>query len=127
MNMMFPAYLLLSLDILLATLVVELVSIGLALYLLSASIYGLCHETIIILSFLYALPLKRIFWFDMVTVELAYYTWSRAHLHIANGFLTDEIIWISLASHRHHDGTPLDTTILELLGSTFFALWKFHW
>ena len=73
----------------------------------------------IILSFLYALPLKRIFWFDMVTVESAYYTRNRAQLHIANGFLTDKIIWISPVSHRHHDGTPLDITILKLLGSTF--------
>lgn len=83
MNMMFPAYLLLSLDILLATLVVELISIGLALYLLSVSIYRMVYVMKrIILSFLYALLLKRVFWFDMVTVESAYYTWSRAHLSI---------------------------------------------
>lgn len=32
---------------------------------------------------------------------------------IANGIFTDEIIWTSLKSHRHHDGTVVLNSVFD--------------
>lgn len=122
--MIFPVCLLFSLHMLLTTLAVGIVSVRLALYLHSVPMYGLCLKWKP-LSFLYVLLLKCLL-VGCVNSLISSYTWSCVRLHIVEGFLADEIIWVNLVNYRHQDGTPLNTTALELLGSTFFTLWKFH-
>ncbi|KAL7312975.1 hypothetical protein PS15m_008678 [Mucor circinelloides] len=50
-----------------------------------------------------------------------------AHLGLVDDFLADEAIWIALTKLKDKNGSPLDSSILELLGTAFYTLWKLHW
>ncbi|OAD07887.1 hypothetical protein MUCCIDRAFT_104841 [Mucor lusitanicus CBS 277.49] len=41
--------------------------------------------------------------------------------------LADEDIWRALTTLHDRNGSPVDPSVLELLGAAFYSLWAYHW